>query len=115
MASSADGSKLVAAPLINSNTANPEQLYTSTDSGVSWTARDAGRNWYAVASSADGSKLVAAHGGGQLYTSSPSSVASTTAGTLGSISGAQYDAVDLQYVAPNTFMVRGYVGGLLVQ
>jgi len=62
VASSADGSKLVAA-VYNG------QLYTSTDFGVTWTARDSNRAWYAVASSADGSKLVASANGGQLYTS----------------------------------------------
>ena len=68
MASSADGSKLVAAAYYG-------QLYTSTDSGVSWKARDSVRLWSVVASSADGSKLVAAvsslTSGGQLYTSTP--------------------------------------------
>ena len=65
VASSADGSKLVAA-------ANGGQLYTSTDSGVSWTPRESARNWFAVASSADGSKLVAAPIGDPLYTSTDS-------------------------------------------
>ncbi len=36
------------------------QIYTSTDSGVTWTARESDRDWWSVASSADGSKLVAA-------------------------------------------------------
>ena len=44
----------------------------STDSGLSWTARDSTRNWQAVASSSDGSKLVAAELGGQIYTSTDS-------------------------------------------
>jgi hypothetical protein len=36
-------------------------------------------------------------------------------GAAGSISGARYDSVDLQCVGANTFMVRGYVGNLVVQ
>ncbi len=67
VASSSDGSKLVAV-------AYNDNLYTSSDSGVTWTPRDSVRYWTAVASSADGSKLVAAaHGaGGQLFTSTNS-------------------------------------------
>src|SRR5262249_17833926 len=47
IASSADGSKLVA-------TVYGGQIYTSTDSGLTWTPRDSSREWYSVASSADG-------------------------------------------------------------
>ena len=65
VASSGDGTKLVAA-------VNGGQLYTSTDSGANWTARDSNRNWQSVASSSDGTKLVAAVNGGQLYISADS-------------------------------------------
>ncbi len=70
VASSADGRKLVAV-------AYSGRIYTSTDSGVSWTARGSSRAWVAVASSADGSKLVAVVGSpasGQIYTSVDSGV-----------------------------------------
>ncbi|MCP5521268.1 MAG: hypothetical protein H7A46_06940 [Verrucomicrobiales bacterium] len=70
VASSADGSKLVA--LVYDG-----QIYTSTDYGASWTARDSTRNWLYVASSADGSKLVALVDGGQIYTSTDSGVSWT--------------------------------------
>ena len=60
IASSADGTKLVAA-------ANTGQLYTSTNSGASWTARDSNRDWHSVASSADGVKLAATVDGGRTY------------------------------------------------
>jgi photosystem II stability/assembly factor-like uncharacterized protein len=63
--SSADGSKLVAV-------AQSDQIYTSTDSGVTWTQRENGRQWQSVASSADGSKLVAGARFGQIYTSTDS-------------------------------------------
>jgi len=104
VASSADGSKLVAVEVGG-------QIWISTDSGATWNAHESAREWRSVASSADGSKLVAAVWNGQLYTSIPSS----TVGIAGSISGAQYESVDLQCVDANTFMVRGFVGDLMVQ
>ena len=67
LASSADGTKLVAG-------VNGGQIYTSADSGVTWTARDSSRPWQCVASSADGSKLIAGSYPGQLYTSTDSGV-----------------------------------------
>ena len=63
IASSADGSKLVAA-------GHPSQIYTSTDSGGTWTARASARYWQSIASSADGSKLAAVvMYGGHIWTS----------------------------------------------
>ncbi len=67
LASSADGSKLVA-------TMRGGQIYTSTDFGANWVARDVARAWEAVASSTDGTKLVAVVNGGQLFTSTNSGV-----------------------------------------
>jgi photosystem II stability/assembly factor-like uncharacterized protein len=72
---SADGSKLAA-------TNYSGYIYTSTDSGVNWTARltDANRYWSAITSSTDGSKLAAcvynnsAGGYGYIYTSTDSGV-----------------------------------------
>ena len=104
VASSADGTKLVAAE-------TGGQLYISTDSGVTWLPRDSARDWDSVASSADGNRLVAAENGGQLYTS----IATTTVGTAGGISGGQYDTLDLQYIGGNTFIVRSYAGSLVVR
>lgn len=67
LASSADGSRLLAA-------ASFDKLYTSTDAGVTWTARltDTNRFWQVVASSADGVKLVAAVNPGVIFTSADS-------------------------------------------
>jgi hypothetical protein len=62
LASTADGAKLVGAVYGG-------QLYTSTTSGINWTARDSTRNWRAVASSGFGMKLVAVVENGQIYTS----------------------------------------------
>ena len=62
MASSADGSRLVAA-------VNSRGIYVSTNSGIDWNKTDApNTNWQAVASSADGRRLLAAYAGG-IYTS----------------------------------------------
>ena len=95
VASSADGTKLVAAAGpdagimfevqgFSSDTSIPfdqwyktrvtgtANLYTSTDSGMTWKARAASRRWIAVASSSDGSRLLAADVGGRLYTSADS-------------------------------------------
>jgi photosystem II stability/assembly factor-like uncharacterized protein len=71
----ADGSKLVA---ISSG----QPIYTSTDSGVTWTQRDIARLWLAVASSADGSKLVAV-GNSSIYTSTDSGVTWTPQASAG--------------------------------
>ncbi|WP_345739054.1 IPT/TIG domain-containing protein, partial [Prosthecobacter algae] len=65
--SSADGSKLAAVIFGG-------LIFTSADSGVTWTARDSSRNWTSITSSADGSKLAAVVSGGQIYTSTDSGV-----------------------------------------
>lgn len=65
VASSADGTKLVAA-------VSGGYLYTSLDSGATWTQRASSRNWISVASSGDGTSLVAAVANGYVYTSSDS-------------------------------------------
>src|SRR5882757_7926745 len=57
VAASADATKLVAVAYSGS-------IYTSTDSGATWTQRAFTQNWQAVASSADGVKLVAVAYGG---------------------------------------------------
>ena len=62
LAVSADGTKQVAA-------VGGGQIYTSTDAGTTWAAREANRNWHGVASSDDGIRLLAADYGGHLYTS----------------------------------------------
>ncbi len=69
VASSADGSHLVAA-------ANGDYMYTSADYGVTWIQRasSGSRNWYSVASSANGVYLAAVVKNGDIYTSQDSGV-----------------------------------------
>jgi hypothetical protein len=80
VASSADGTKLVAAAEAAQGGGSylPGPIYTSTNSGASWVLSGAPSNvWYSVACSADGTKLVAASyagpsqnaGTGVIYTS----------------------------------------------
>jgi len=61
IASSADGSKLAAV--------DGGYIYTSTDSGATWTEQTAAgsRGWNSIAMSSDGSKLAAAVDGGSIY------------------------------------------------
>ena len=129
VASSADGTKLVAAVgmaaaganlAYGNYTTNGGAIYTSTNSGITWTQTTAPVNlWSGVACSADGIKLVAVAGGysvaaGAIYTSTNSgatwtmssapsnvwtSVASSTNGTK-LIASATYSAT-------RNFMVRG--------
>lgn len=76
IASSVDGSKLVAV-------VNGGQVYTSTNYGTTWVARDiANRNWTSIASSADGTKLVGCVNPGQIYTSTDSGVNWTARGAV---------------------------------
>ena len=58
MACSSDGIKLVAAQAFDSSS-NPGYIYTSNDSGSTWTQRGVKGRWQSAASSADGTKLAA--------------------------------------------------------
>lgn len=67
IASSADGTKLVASAGVYASTG---PIYTSTDSGNTWTSNNAPNQvWTSVASSADGNKLVAVAFNGGIWTS----------------------------------------------
>lgn len=79
IASSSDGSRLVAA-------AQNGSLYTSANGGADWTEQTAAgtRNWFSVASSADGSKLAAAVKNGAIYTSADSGATWTAQTAAGS-------------------------------
>jgi photosystem II stability/assembly factor-like uncharacterized protein len=62
VASSADGTRLVAVVIGG-------YIYTSWDSGATWTQRGSSQSWQSVASSADGTKLVAVGWNSYIYTS----------------------------------------------
>lgn len=72
VASSADGTKLVAAVAGGVS----GYIYTSTDAGVTWTTQigSGTKSWVSIASSADGTKLAAAEIGGRISTSTNSGV-----------------------------------------
>jgi photosystem II stability/assembly factor-like uncharacterized protein len=67
VASSADGTKLIALP-------SNGPIYTSTNSGVSWVSNNVIAYWTSVACSVDGTKVVAVASPGQIYTSTNSGV-----------------------------------------
>ena len=71
--SSSDGTKLAAV-------VNGGYIWTSTDYGVSWTAKltDTNRDWRGITSSSDGTKLAAFFYPGYIYTSTNSGVSWTT-------------------------------------
>ena len=100
MASSSDGTKLVAGD-------HGALIYISTDSGAAWTAHGEVRSWVSVALSSDGSKLVAVTGeGGQIYIYNKS----TTVGATGYLTGPQFSAIELQYVGKGQFMPLSSAG-----
>ena len=74
--SSADGTKLAA---VANDWGDGYYIYTSTDSGVSWTEQTSSgqRYWSSIASSADGTKLAAVDINGYIYTSTDSGVSWT--------------------------------------
>ncbi|MES2631162.1 MAG: Ig-like domain-containing protein [Patescibacteria group bacterium] len=82
ISSSADGTKLIATANNWNGTTYVSSIYTSSNSGATWTERMASDNvWHATASSADGMKLVAANGvyvnniyEGSIYTSNDAGV-----------------------------------------
>lgn len=107
LASSADG-RVLAAVAVGSG---GNQIYISTDFGITWTAHGSLGSWNSLALSGDGSKIYVGEPLGSIY----ASLNSTLPGPSGSIRGDQYDAVDLQYIGNDTFVVRGFAGDLVVQ
>ena len=95
VASSADGTRVVAAigGFFSSPITGP--IYTSSDSGTNWTVGDSPTDyWASVASSADGCKLVAAVNGGGIYTRQTSPAPSLSI----SLSGTN---LDLSWTVPS--------------
>ena len=92
VASSSDGSRLAAVTAIGG-------LYTSTDSGATWTLQTAvptNASWQAVASSSDGRRLTAAVNGGGIYVSSGfTSGAAGTSASFQYLGNGQWGAISL--------------------
>jgi photosystem II stability/assembly factor-like uncharacterized protein len=93
------------------NPGGPGAIYVSTDSGRTWNRMGERRYWQSVAISSDGNKIVAAEQLGFIYTFK----CTTTVGTSGSISGGQYETVELQYMGNDLFNVLSYSGSLVVE
>ena len=102
--------------------ASTGQIFTSTDSGVNWIARDDFRYWQCVASSADGANLVAFENksliGGLPYTSTDSGVTWSPQGVTvpfpdGYLQGGQNSAIELQYIGNNQFLPLSYLGNII--
>src|SRR5437773_1755711 len=131
VASSADGIKLVAAGRGNGsyNEALPHPIYTSADSGMTWTQTSAPTNttiWSSVASSANGTKLAAVgqsfdfntggRSGGQIYTSADSGMTwtqtSAPTNTIWSSVASSADGTKLVAVGPSfDFNTAERIGG----
>jgi len=77
--SSSDGTKMAAVEYNG-------YIYTSTDSGATWTQRTTAgsRYWHRITSSSDGTKLIAMAGGGYIYTSTDSGATWTERTSAGS-------------------------------
>ena len=71
--SSSDGSKLAAVEALMQTISGVNTgvglIYTSTDSGVTWTPRGIGNMWNSITSSSDGTKLAAVSGTNTIFTS----------------------------------------------
>lgn len=99
-ASSADGMRLVAG-------AYGGAILISTDGGVNWKATSrSGGYTRGLASSADGLRIAGGELGGTLFTIQ--SFPTTTTGVTGSVSGAQYDALDLVHAGGGLFVPRSF-------
>jgi hypothetical protein len=104
VASSTDGIRLAAV-------ANGDKIYFSGDGGKGWTSAAApGTNtWWSVACSADCTKMVV--GADQIWTS----IAGTTPGAQGSISGGPSDVIELEYLGSDVWHVVNQTGSPTIQ
>lgn len=115
--SSADGTRLVAVTRddgFGDLNGSSGAVYTSSDQGASWTQIGPNDAWISVASSADGNRWVAASftyaGNGTLTTSAPTRASATTPGITGTLTGRQYQAIELQYIGGGVFVVLDSIG-----
>jgi hypothetical protein len=104
VASSADGTKLAA-------TTNG-QAYTSSDSGATWAISSPQNTAMGIAISAGGTKLVSSIYDGQIFTASWLGSSNTSSAFL---NGRQYDAVELQYVGNNKYVILSHEGDIVAR
>jgi photosystem II stability/assembly factor-like uncharacterized protein len=109
VASSANGVKLIAADY------DMGRLYTSVDSGVTWTVTSsAAKRWRSLASSADGTKLVAGTDYGTNYNDVPSIYTSTDSGASWKLTSAPHQPWQaLASSADGSKLAAGVYGGLI--
>jgi hypothetical protein len=116
VASSADGSVLVAVQATGTNpaaepaapTGRTGKLLVSSNSGATWTERATPNKWWrGAAVSADGNRLVGAVNVGQIYVSTSNR---TTYGTTGSVTGGPTNDLTLRYLGDGLFDVTGTSG-----
>ena len=90
--------------------ADGEQIYTSTDSGATWTPQESGRNWNSVVSSADGTRLAATASASQIYVRSN---VTSTPGAAGGIAGGNTDSLELIYLGAGKFLIMSQKGSIV--
>ena len=95
VASSSDGTKLVAAAEFDSSGMTQGYIWTSTDGGVTWTKQtnSGTENWRDLTSSADGSVLAAGVHGGDIYVSTNSGVDWTDSTPSGAAHNNYWDSI----------------------
>lgn len=116
VASSADGSRLIATANTSQSSGGPTSsgIYTSLDYGVTWTAQNISStlSWGSVTLSADGTRPAAAANYGAIYTSQLFTRAGTTPGVTGYLLGGQNTAIELQYTGNGQFISLSHEGSI---
>ena len=102
LASSADGTKLVAGGTYG-------ELSTSSNAGLTWTQRKSTGKWQGVASSANGIKLVAIENGGRIHTSANSGVSWTARESVRNWQGVASSSDGTKLVATGDFPNLGRI------
>jgi hypothetical protein len=103
---STDGTAFIVQGDVGFGGFNP--VYVSTDSGQSWVSvMDLPSQMEQVTCSSDGTKVFASSSTETIYYGA----SFTTLGTTGSLAGAQYDELELQYFGSGLFSVVSNQGG----
>ena len=115
VASSSNGRRLVATEngAGSYGSVSGGQIYISFDFGVTWTPDTSNQKWFSIALLPFGGSFFANTSDGKIY--QVTGIGQTTTGITGSISGEQYDAVELQYVGNNQFTILNSTGILTIQ